>query len=646
MNPSFRKPVEYGHVYCLGLGAFLPGDPVGNDRIDDFIAPLNRQSSRIKARVLADNGIQTRHYGIDRDGRSLHSSASMAAAAVQDCLTHAGIGLGEVSMLCTGTSGGDLGMPGFANMLQGELGAPPMETSSHQGVCAAGVAAIKHAAAAVAAGQHRRALVATSEFPSRMFKRSRFAPNGYDTDFDSHFLRWMLSDGAGALLLGDRPQAAGIALRLKWVHMRSFSGDYPVCMQIGQRAGDGAQSYLDYDALADAERDGAFLLRQNLRILPNLFDIGIHEYVQLVNAGCIDPTTVDHFLCHYSSEKFRGVVDELMQAAGLAIPQSRWYSNLTRRGNTGASSIFIMLADFLKEKTLRRGEKILCFVPESGRFTVSFLMLEAVDAAEAGRSASAARSGAPSFAAAAATQDADNSEDAAAIAPPHEAPASAHGPTAQLLRDLAEVWHGFRSRMWRTRFIRKINTGTLGIDDYRRWMECWTPQVREGTLWMRRAVDGLEGDYAALRELILQHAGEEQFDYRVLFEDYRNAGGTATHIGALQRNPGGEALNAYMHARAGMLNPVGLLGGIYIIEGTGQRIIPALLPLLRRQAGLGEHQLNFLRYHGSNDEHHLQRWLAAVELVVAVGGEAACAEILSTARAVADLYALQMECVL
>ena len=41
---------------------------------------------------------------------------------------------------------GDLAMPGFANMVQGELHAPPMITSTHQGVCAAGMAALQHAA--------------------------------------------------------------------------------------------------------------------------------------------------------------------------------------------------------------------------------------------------------------------------------------------------------------------------------------------------------------------------------------------------------------------------------------------------------------------------------------------------------------------
>jgi len=435
------------------------------------------------------------------------------------------------------------------------------------------------------------------------------------------------------MLLGDRPPAQGPVLRLRWVHMRSFSGDFPVCMQVGFGADDSRRSYLDYDSLADAERDGAFQLRQNLRLLPNLFDVGIHEYVRLVGAGHIDPATIDHFLCHYSSEKFRGVVDELMHAAGLRIPAERWYSNLTRRGNTGAASIFIMLADLLRERELKPGQKILCFVPESGRFTVSFLMLEVE---EASSTMPAAKSDAPPPVAVAEPL----------IAPPHLPSAQQTAPVARLLRELAGVWHGFRSRMWRTELVRRISGGRLAIEDYRRWMECWVPQVREGTLWMRRAVDNLEGRYEPLRDLILQHAGEEQFDYRVLFDDYRKAGGCATHVGALRRNAGGEALNAYMHARAGMLDPVGLLGGIYIIEGTGQRIIPALLPLLRKQAGLGEHQLNFLRYHGENDEHHLQRWLAAVEIVAAIGGDAACNDILGTARAVADLYVMQMEGVL
>ena len=111
------------------------------------------------------------------------------------------------------------------------------------------------------------------------------------------------------------------------------------------------------------------------------------------------------------------------------------------------------------------------------------------------------------------------------------------------------------------------------------------------------------------------------------------------------RNPGGEALNSYLHSLAATKNPIGLLGAIYIIEGTGQRIVPALLPLLRKQVDLPASAFRFLEYHGTNDEHHLARWLAAVELVMAIDPNAANA-IITTAKRTAQLYLMQFEHIL
>lgn len=615
-------PIRFDNVYVTSTGSFLPGDPVGNDDIDRFIAPLNATSARIKRRILAENGIVTRHYAIDAAGTTVHSTTQMAAAAINNCLSDAEVELRDVTILCTGSSGGDLAMPGFANMVQGELHAPPMITSTHQGVCAAGMAALQHAASALELSDAGHAVVAASEMPSRMFKRSRFAPRDYETDFDSHFLRWMLSDGAGACLLSRRPRAAGVSLKLRWIHNRSFSGDLPVCMQIGQAAGLQGQSYLDYASLAEAEAAGAFLLRQDVRLLPHLFELGIHEYAALVQQGAFRPEDIDHFLCHYSSQKFAGVVADLMQRAGLEIPGERWYSNLTRRGNTGAASIFIMLADFMRERELEPGQQILCFVPESGRFSISFMQLEVVHA------------DAP-----------DPSAQTIHIAPPHEASPAHSGAAAQLIKELASVWHDYRSRALRTRLVRKITTGQFTNADYVRWMACWIPQVREGSQWMLAGAENLDARYGALATLVRKHAGEERNDFKILFEDYRLAGGNTSTIEELRRNPGGEALNAYMHALAREPNSLGLLGAIYIIEGTGQRIIPALLPLLRQQLDVPPQVFRFLTYHGENDASHLTRWLNAVEMAIELSpGCEQC--ILNVARTTADLYVLQMEHVL
>lgn len=626
-------PTRFNRVYIQSAGYHLPGEPINNQAMDDFIAPLNRISLRIKNKILAENGIQTRHYAIDKNGETITSHAQLAANAIHDCLARANTSLSDVSLLSVGSSGSDALIPGFAAMVQGELGAPPMETLSSLGVCAAGISALAYAAQSVELGAHQQALVATAEMPSRIFKKSRFAPRGYSSDFDAHFLRWMLSDGAGALLLTDAPQAkSGVRLKINWIHQKSFAGDYPVCMQLGLTE-DRSKSFLDFPSSSEAEAAGALSLRQDIRLLPHLFDVSIHEYVKLVRDGWVNSDEIDHFLCHYSSARFIPVVEELLDKAGLTIPRERWYSNLTTRGNTGSASIFIMLAEFLDTHQVKPGEKIFCFIPESGRMTAAYMLIE-VEAADAPlvtnltpviESTTAGKTALPD------------------IAAPHD-PQSAPQYLQSLLTTLAGIWHDYRSQVWRSPVIHKLVSQQFTVADYRTWTAQWVPQVREGSKWMREAVASLTGNYADLASLIETHAGEEQNDFKILYEDYCAAGGTEL-LDNLRRNPGGEALNSYLHSLAATANPIGLLGAIYIIEGTGQRIVPALLPLLRKQVDLPASAFRFLEYHGTNDEHHLARWLAAVELVLAIEPGAANA-IITTAKRTAQLYLMQFEHIL
>lgn len=621
-------PTTYKDVYVRSAACYLPGEPINNEEIDRYIAPINQQSQRIKKRILRDNGILTRHYGIDHHGSTIISATEMAKNAVQECLEQANLTLDEIGMLSTGTSGADVLMPGFSNMLQGQLHAPPMETRSHHGICASGIAALKDAANHIDNGTHQNALVTASEFPSRLFKKTRFEPMGYEIDFNAHFLRWMLSDGAGALCLSNNlPQKKGLSLKLDWAYTKSFSGDYPVCMQMGFKDNQQPKSFMDYPSFSQAESEGSLALRQDIRLLPQLFEVGIHEYVELVKHQWLSPENIDYFLCHYSSEKLGDVCEDLMDKAGLSISRDKWFSNLKTRGNTGAASIFIMLADFIATKQLKAGEKIFCFVPESGRFTVSYLQLTVVEN----------------------TND-HVTEKTIAIKPPHQVQTGQSPLTQKLLQDLSAIWHDYRSSIWRTPIVKKILTNSFSHEDYIQWMSCWIPQVREGSLWMKEASEHLSNEYQSLQQLIQMHAGEEQNDFRMLFENYLAAGGKEKSIEKLRRNPGGEALNAYMYSQAKQTDAFGLLGGIYIIEGTGQRIIPALLPLMRRQIKLPDNCFTFLNYHGENDINHLQRWLTAVDMVLSISSPEKAREhvnaIVSNATHVSKLYQLQWDCVL
>ena len=174
----------------------------------------------------------------------------------------------------------------------------------------------------------------------------------------------------------------------------------------------------------------------------------MHEYAKLAHGGWIDPVGIDHFLCHYSSERFAPVVDELMQKAGLAIPRERWYSNLATRGNTGAASIFIMLDEFLRTHAVQPGERILCFIPESGRFTVAFVLIE-VEAADAGQ---------------ARTLPSPPLREADDVVPPPHDPADAPAALQHLLGELAAIWHHYRSRVMAA-FEEAGIDGSYDVDD-------------------------------------------------------------------------------------------------------------------------------------------------------------------------------------
>ena len=65
-----------------------------------------------------------------------------------------------------------------------------------------------------------------------------------------------------------------------------------------------------------------------------------------------------------------------MLEADCDIPQERWFTNLSSKGNTGSASIYIILEELFHSGKLKVGEKLLCYIPESGRFSTAFMQLE------------------------------------------------------------------------------------------------------------------------------------------------------------------------------------------------------------------------------------------------------------------------------
>jgi 3-oxoacyl-[acyl-carrier-protein] synthase-3 len=71
-------------------------------------------------------------------------------------------------------------------------------------------------------------------------------------------------------------------------------------------------------------------------------------------------------------------VDGLSKALaekGMDIPMEKWFMNLAYVGNVGAASIYLALEELMNSGKLKKGNKILLSVPESGRFSYAYAYL-------------------------------------------------------------------------------------------------------------------------------------------------------------------------------------------------------------------------------------------------------------------------------
>lgn len=350
--------------------------------MEDYIGRVNKESSRLGPLVLRHNKIQQRYYAINKDGSTNWTAASLVSEAIQNAIGKAEINASEIQFLATATTQSDLMVPGFASLVHGELGLHPLEIASFQSVCGSSMMALKNAYLQIKAKEHSKAVVGAGEFASRFFRpgfyeKTNCLDENSQLPMSAEFLRWTLSDGAGAAVLENCPNQHGLSLEIEWIHLKSFAGSFKSCMYAGSKYQD-EKPWSHYGSPAKAFEAGSIILQQDFEILQEMLPVWVSEYAALVENGKIAIDSVDWFLCHYSTNHLKLELIKLLQQAGCMIPEERWFNNLSSKGNTGSASIFVMLEELFYTKNLQKGQNILCIVPESGRSIISFMLLKVV----------------------------------------------------------------------------------------------------------------------------------------------------------------------------------------------------------------------------------------------------------------------------
>jgi 3-oxoacyl-[acyl-carrier-protein] synthase III len=377
-------------VYINNISAFLPNDAVSNDAMESLLLPVAARPSRVRKLILRSNKIKTRYYAVDpKTGLASHNNAQLAAEAIRQ-LGAQGCDLDTIEVLACGTTLPDQLMPNHALMVHGELGIPPCEAVATSGICLSGTMSLKYAYMAILAGLNTNGVATGSENVSSIMRGHLFTDEIESQNkqlnlkkhpeiaFEKDFLRWMLSDGAGAVWMSNRPNGDSnrISLRIDWIWQQSYAGELEACMYAGaEKRKDGSlQGWREYLPQQWLEQS-IFSIKQDVKLLNDkIIDYTVTRPLQeLVKQKSVDPDQIDWFLPHYSSGFFRDKVYEGMQLAHCAIPQHKWFSNLSTKGNTGSASIYIILEELFHSGRLQKGERLLCYVPESGRFSTAFM---------------------------------------------------------------------------------------------------------------------------------------------------------------------------------------------------------------------------------------------------------------------------------
>lgn len=371
-------------VYITKCSRFLPNEPVSNDEIETYLGLINNRYSKTRALILKNNGIKTRYYALNKDGRPTHTNAELTASAVQG-LFDENFSPKDLEMLACGTSTPDQFFPSHASMVHGLLKNRSMELSSSSGVCCSGMNAMKAAFLNIKAGLTKNAACTGSERVSTWLRAQNFEPEVSRLEeinekpilgFEKDFLRWMLSDGAGAVRLENTPSAP-ISLKIEWMEFYSYAYEIEACMYAGaDKNSDGSLKPWSEFAPEEWLQKSVFGIKQDVKLLDeHIMQKGSDSLKFSLDKHQVKGEEISYFLAHMSSYYFVDKLQNSLADNNIDIPSEKWFLNLDKVGNVGSGSIYLMLEELMNSGKLKNDDTILLAVPESSRFSYAHAFL-------------------------------------------------------------------------------------------------------------------------------------------------------------------------------------------------------------------------------------------------------------------------------
>ena len=303
-----------------GFGAYLPSRVVSNA---ELAARLECEAGWI----LDVSGIEERRYAASGE-----SVVTMGVTAAEQCLGRAGIKASDLGMILVSSGSSERSFPGPASAIAHALridGVPAIDLP----VASAG-SLFGMALASSLSAVHGNVLVIASEKMSAIVSREPLERGVVP----------LFGDGAGACLVGPE--------------------DGPVRIVDSVLHSDGAFAEdLRLDFAAPLQMNGRSVILQASRKIPSA--IG-----DLLERNKKSASSVRVFLMHQANQN---LMDRVARA--MNVDASRFYSNISRYGNTSSASMFIAACEWWQAPGPRAGD-LICFAAFGAGFHWGALLAE------------------------------------------------------------------------------------------------------------------------------------------------------------------------------------------------------------------------------------------------------------------------------
>ena len=157
----------------------------------------------------------------------------------------------------------------------------------------------------------------------------------------------------------------------------SYAFELETCMYAGGDKLENGEikSWSDYEP-EELLNESVFAIKQDVKLLDEfILSKGAESMYDAMTKNNITSDQVDYFIPHVSSNFFVEGLKKGLSEKGIGMADEKWFMNLSRVGNVGSASIYLAGEELMNSGKLKKGDRILLSVPESGRFSFAYAYL-------------------------------------------------------------------------------------------------------------------------------------------------------------------------------------------------------------------------------------------------------------------------------